>query len=69
MKIGDLVKSKVAIFGPVGEDHRDKAIGLVIKSRHGLLDLGYMSYEVQWSGDYGTFWSDVRDLELINESR
>ncbi len=69
MKVGDLVKAKVAFHGPVGEDHRDKAIGLVIKSRFGAIDPDYMSYMVQWNGDYGTFWSDVRDLKVFSESR
>ncbi len=69
MKVGDLVKAKAAFFGPVGEDHRAKAIGLVIKSHHGAIDPDYMSHMVQWNGDYGTFWSDVRDLVVFNESR
>ena len=56
----------IAGHGPVD---RDKAVGLIVKARFGAIDRDHMSYRVRWSGDYGTFWSCIQDLEVINENR
>ena len=74
MKVGDLVRAKANFLGIQGwrlerEGVSLQAVGLVVKSRYGEIDPDHMSHSVQWSGDYGTFWSDVRDLEVISESR
>ena len=70
MKVGDLVRAKANHCLLVGwRNNKDKAVGLVIKARYGAIDRDHMSYRVRWSGDYGTFWSCIQDLEVINENR
>ena len=66
MKIGDLVQKRGR---PENDWQAGHLVGLIIAARHGAIDRDYMSYRVQWSGDYGTFWSCIRDIEVINESR
>ena len=61
MKVGDLVQKR-------GRPFR-RSIGLIIESRFAAVDRGHMSYRVHWGGDYGTFWSDIRDIEVLSESR
>jgi hypothetical protein len=70
MKIGDLVRAKANFLNIEGwRNNKDKAVGLIIDSYIGVLEEDYMSFRVKWSGDYGTFWSDNRDIEVINENR
>jgi hypothetical protein len=70
MKAGDLVRAKANFLNIEGwRSNKDKAVGLVIDACLGVLEEDYMSSRVKWSGDYGTFWSDNRDLEVINEVR
>ena len=70
VKIGDLVRAKANFLNVDGwSSNHDKAVGLVIKARYGAIDPDHMSYRVRWSGDYGTFWSCIQDLEVIHEDR
>ena len=72
MKVGDLVRAKANFLNIEGwrnYAHGDKAVGLIVKARFGAIDRDHMSYRVRWSGDYGTFWSCIQDLEVIHESR
>ena len=65
MKVGDLVQKR----GRWGAGAYGHLIGLIIESRFAAVDRDHMSYRVRWGGDYGTFWSDIRDIEVISESR
>ena len=72
MKVGDLVKAKANFLNIDGWSNYAsvfKAVGLIVKARHGAIDRDHMSYRVRWSGDHGTFWSCIQDLEVINENR
>lgn len=74
VKIGDLVRAKANFLGIQGwrlekEGVALRAVGLVVKARPGAIDPDHMSYRVRWSGDHGTFWSCIQDLEVIHEDR
>jgi hypothetical protein len=65
VKIGDLVRKVWT------SQVRDAAgLGLVIEAHAGLLagNPG-PSYKVQWSKDYGTFWTSEDKLERVSENR
>jgi len=62
VKVGDLVQKRGRPRGRV-------FVGLIIEARFAAVDRDHMSYRVRWDGDYGTFWSDIRDIEVISESR
>jgi hypothetical protein len=62
VKIGDLVRKAL------GSDVRDVAgLGLVIEAFGG--GLGGPSYKVQWSSDYGTFWTFGDKLERVKKRK
>jgi hypothetical protein len=61
MKIGDLVRKAL------GSDVRDVAgLGLVIEAFGGGTE---PSYKVQWSSDYGTFWTFGDKLERVKKRK
>ena len=65
MKVGDLVQKRGRpVITPFGH-----LIGLIIESRFAAVDRDHMSYRIHWRGDYGTFWADIRDIEVVSESR
>jgi len=65
MKVGDLVRFKRV--------HPFKKLGVVVS----LMDPNWEkvdpcqwpSVNVTWNGKYGTFWTQIQHLELLNESR
>ena len=61
MKIGDLVRK---IWS--SQVREAAGLGLVIEVFAGTQA---PSYKVQWSDDYGTFWTFGDKLELVNENR
>jgi len=65
MKIGDLVRKAC------GSYVRDAAgLGLVIEAHAGTpAGNPGPSYKVQWSKDYGTFWTFEDKLERVSENR
>ena len=58
MKVGDLVRFK--------EEHPYKKLGIVVSI---LNPYSKPSVQVAWCNNYGTFWTDVRRLEVLSESR
>ena len=66
MKVGDLVQKRTRTSGC----HRiGRLVGLVIEAHSAVPQGGYISYRVCWQDDYGTFWSDIGEIEIINENR
>ena len=64
MKIGDLVKKVL------GSGLREGAgLGLVVDISYKSGDLPRQGYKVQWSNDYGTFWTTEERLERVSENR
>ena len=63
MKVGDLVQKRGRPLDCEG------LVGLIIEASRGAVDRDHMSYRVHWNSDYGTFWSDIRDIEAISEGR
>ena len=64
MNIGDLVKKALgsAVREPAG-------LGLVVDISYTSSDLPRQGYKVQWSNDYGTFWTTEDRLERVSENR
>jgi hypothetical protein len=71
VEVGDLVRAKANFLNVEGwRNNKDKAVGLVIDACSVTsVTRVYMSFKVKWSDDYGTFWSDIRGIEVINEGR
>ena len=65
MKVGDLVQKR----GRPRNTPAGRLVGLIIEARFAAVDVDHMSYRIRWNGDYGTFWADIRDIEVIHESR
>jgi len=63
MKVGDLVRFKIV--------HPFKKIGIVVGITWDdpLAEARYPAANIMWNGNYGTFWTQVQHLELLNESR
>jgi hypothetical protein len=62
MKIGDLVKYK--------KEHPYKNLGIIIEVNWEEIDpCQYPAAKIMWSDDCRPFWTRVRELELLNESR
>ena len=60
MKVGDLVRYKYA--------HRYKKLGVVVGTNWQKTDPCLLpAVKIMWSGEYGTFWTRIRELEVINE--
>ena len=60
MKVGDLVRYK--------EEHPYKKLGIVIGAHYSPAARARTAYNIAWNGKYGTFWTQIRHLELLNES-
>ena len=62
MNVGDLVRYKKV--------HPLKKLGIVVGVNWQKIDSCQLpAYKIMWNGEYGTFWTRIRDLELLNESR
>ncbi len=62
MKVGDLVRYKL--------EHPYKKLGIVVGTNWQKIDPRHPdAVKIMWSGEYGTFWTRVRELEVISESR
>ena len=59
MKVGDLVK-KQNRFGGKTFDY----VGLIIEEDNTTPFPNDTHYKVMWSGDYGTFWTPEKKLEV-----
>ena len=65
MKVGDLVRKR----GRPRDTPAGRLVGLIIEARFAAVDRDHMSYRIHWRGDYGTFWADIRDIEVVSEGR
>jgi hypothetical protein len=62
MKVGDLVRFKRV--------HPFKKLGIVVGTPWPPRDASTRpAYNIMWNGKYGTFWTQIQHLELLNESR
>ena len=60
MNIGDLVRYKL--------EHPYKKLGIVVGTDWQKIGSGIPCAQIMWCGEYGTFWTRVRELEVLNES-
>ncbi len=60
MKVGDLVRYKL--------EHPYKKLGIVVGTNWQKIDPCQLpAVKIMWIGEYGTCWSCIRELEVINE--
>ena len=56
MKIGDLVRR-----------HSGSRLGVVVETMAASAGLSYL--KVRWDGEYGTFWTSSKAVEVVSENR
>jgi hypothetical protein len=56
MKVGDLVRR-----------YSCTRLGIVVDTT-GHVDNGLRYVKVQWDGEYGTFWTSTKAVEVLSES-
>lgn len=57
MKVGDLVSKKITL---VPCDEEDKIIyGIIVG-----IEASEAYVKIHWFGDYGSFWTNIHDMEL-----